>query len=93
MSGINYLQHSSNTPGYCYYIFMAPLEEAYETYIPFLMLYSAIHPRSFTDNLYILPYSTPSISMSVEEKKRLVDFDGPDDPLSPLNWSSKKKYV
>lgn len=22
-----------------------------------------------------------------------VDFDGPNDPLNPLNWPSKKKYV
>lgn len=33
---------------------------------------------------------------SKEEKQidpNIVDFDGPEDPANPLNWSSKKKFL
>jgi hypothetical protein len=33
------------------------------------------------------------VAMRLKEETYVVDFDGPDDPLSPLNWSIRKRVM
>jgi hypothetical protein len=56
----------------------------------------------FNPSLHLLNMTSPNTSISQPQLKtdrkmsvdlKIIDFDGPDDPLNALNWPFKKKVI
>lgn len=54
---------------------------------------STTEVQEFTDPEKGAPTEVLAVSASIEKDANLVDWNGPDDPEKPLNWTKKKKWT
>lgn len=71
---------------YCVRNVCKPIEPGELGFVPFIELVAA-HVKGVPDTVPVMAPGRPIPTVPEDHLRYLVEFDGPNDPLNPLNWS------